>query len=66
MVFYSVWRTKDDQPVCIHVNAIQAAAAMGIESLNTFYSAVSRSISGINKKWAVIKENEDKESEDDF
>lgn len=59
MRFYSIWRASDDQPVCIHANAIKAAAAMGCKSLNGFYSTVSRSISGHNKKWEVIKETEE-------
>lgn len=62
---YSVYRRKDDQPVCIHGTRVQCAKAMGIK-VGSFDSYASRDRHGRPKrirKWIIIRESKQEESE---
>lgn len=56
---YTIYDNKADFPVCIDATAHEAMVAMGLTSMNGFYSTVSRARRGRAKRWSVVEESED-------
>lgn len=54
---YTVYDNRTDFPVCIDATAHQAMRSMGITTLNSFYSTISKVRSGKSKRWAVVEED---------
>lgn len=61
MTIYTVYNNRTDEPVAVYATAWECAEAMGIK-VNSFYAAITRSRDGRNKKWCIVKEEEDDES----
>lgn len=54
---YTVYNNETDMPVAVHENSVRAAQLMHVQ-LNSFYSIVTRSRTGKQKKWSIIVEDE--------
>lgn len=54
---YTVYDNESDTPVAIHETSVRAAQLMHVQ-LNSFYSIVTRSRTGKQKKWSIIVEDE--------
>lgn len=50
---YTVCDNRTESVLCISVPAYRAAKCMGISTVGSFYSTVSRCKKGNNKKWFV-------------
>ena len=51
---YTVWNNTTDEVVIVDGNINECAKAMGV-SVNSFYSIVTKSRKGIQKKWTIEK-----------
>lgn len=57
-LFYVVYSRKTDFPLCCGTSS-ECAKALGISSVSSFYSLVSRVESGLNKKYEIVKLEEE-------
>jgi len=55
---YTVYDNRTDFPVCIDATAHEAMQSMGITTLNSFYSVISKARSGKSKRWTVVEEED--------
>ena len=50
---YVVYNNETDMPVCIDGTAEECAAAMKMDSVNSFYTALTRFRRGLSDKWYI-------------
>lgn len=63
---YSVYKKPNDEPIAIHKNRVQCAAAMGIklESFDSIASLVRKGKRS-HKTWEIIRHDEEEQDDED-
>lgn len=56
---YTVVDNRTDFPVCVCATACEAKEKMGLKTMNSFYSTISKARSGKSNRWTVVEEDED-------
>lgn len=59
---YTVYDNKTDFPVIVEGTSAECAKAMGIK-INSFHSTVTRARNGENKRWTILKVDEEDQNE---
>lgn len=56
---YTVYDNGTDFPVCVYATAREAKEKMGLKTMNSFYSTISKVRNGKNNRWTIVEEDED-------